>query len=375
MTDWTDLEVATPALVLDRGRALDNHARMRALTAAHGVSFWPHAKTHRIPELGMLQLEHGADGLTVAKLGEAEAFADAGARRLFVAYPLVGRGVAERSLALAERLDELVLGVDSVEGARVLGDAFAAAGRSVTAYLAIDTGLGREGALPADAPGLARAIADLDGVDLAGLYSHEGSVYTAASPAERDATSISIARDLVALGERMRADGVAIREISLGASASAWVVPTVPGITQVRPGISLTGDLGQIALGTATPESTAVRVIATVVSRTAPDRGCIDAGSKALSADLLPASAHRDELPGHGLIEGHPGWVIDRVSEEHGWLRWHGAGEPTPLPVGTRVSIIPNHVCTVFAALRRAHIVDDGRITHVWDAFGPGTSV
>ena len=375
MTDWTDLEVSTPALVLDRERALDNHARMRALTAAHGVSFWPHAKTHRIAELGMLQLEHGADGLTVAKLGEAEAFADAGARRLFIAYPLVGRGVAQRALTLAERLDELVLGVDSVDGARVLGGAFAAAGRTATVFLAIDTGLGREGALPADAPALAKEIAALDGIDLAGLYSHEGSVYGAATPEERDAAAVAIARDIVALGERMRADGVPIREISLGASASAWIVPTVPGITQVRPGISLTGDLGQIALGTATAGSTAVRVVATVVSRTTADRGCIDAGSKALSADLLPASAHRDELPGHGLIEGHPGWIIDRVSEEHGWLRWRGSGEPTPLPVGTRVSIIPNHVCTVFAALRRAHIVDNGRITHVWDAFGPGTSV
>ena len=148
----------------------------------------------------------------------------------------------------------------------------------------------------------------------------------------------------------------------------------MPGVTQIRPGIFAFNDLGQVALGNATLETTAVRVIATVTSHPDPDRACIDAGSKALSTDLLPAGAHRDRWPGHGLIVNAPGWIIDRMSEEHGWLRWRGAGEPSALPVGTRLEIVPNHVCMAFAMLRRATVLAEGEPPRIWEGFGPGSS-
>jgi D-serine deaminase-like pyridoxal phosphate-dependent protein len=66
--------------------------------------------------------------------------------------------------------------------------------------------------------------------------------------------------------------------------------------------------------------------------------------------------------------------VIDRMSEEHGWLRWRGEGTPTPLPVGTRLEIVPNHVCMAFVMLRRAAIVQNGGVIDTWDGFGPGAS-
>nr|MDQ2698425.1 hypothetical protein [Actinomycetota bacterium] len=77
---------------------------------------------------------------------------------------------------------------------------------------------------------------------------------------------------------------------------------------------------------------------------------------------------------GYGLLVGHRGWVIDKLSEEHGWLRWIGGGEPSPLPVGTRVEIVPNHACVVFSALRRASVVQGGAVVATWDGFGPGSS-
>lgn len=75
-----------------------------------------------------------------------------------------------------------------------------------------------------------------------------------------------------------------------------------------------------------------------------------------------------------GLIVNAPGWVIEKMSEEHGWLRWHGQGAPVPLPVGMRLEIVPNHVCMAFAMLRRANVVEDGKLVGRWDGFGPGAS-
>lgn len=371
--DWTTVPVATPGLVLDRDVFDANMDEMAGIARAAGVELWPHAKTHRMAEAGLRQIVRGATGLCVAKVGEAEAFADAGIGRLFVANPVMGEEKLARALALSRRL-ELTLATDSVAAAEAAGAHFAAAGAVVRLMLAIDSGLGREGVGPAAAPDIAAAIAALPGVDLVGIYTHEGSTYGARDRADLTARAVAAGELMVGVAEAIRARGIALPIVSLGASASARAVAGVPGVTQIRPGIFAFNDLGQVALGNATLATTAVRVIATVTSHPDPDRACIDAGSKALSTDLLPAGAHREDWPGHGLIVNAPGWIIDRMSEEHGWLRWRGDGAPTSLPVGTRLEIVPNHVCMAFAMLRRATVLSGGEQVAVWEGFGPGTS-
>ena len=104
-TGWTRLPVATPGLVVDLDILDRNLDEMAAIARAAGVELYPHAKTHRMAQLGVRQIEHGADGLCVAKLGEAEAFAAAGVRRLFVANPIVGEDKARRVFMSARLFD------------------------------------------------------------------------------------------------------------------------------------------------------------------------------------------------------------------------------------------------------------------------------
>ena len=370
---WIDLDIATPGLVIDRDILDRNLDEMAGIAAAAGVELFPHAKTHRMAEAGLRQIARGAHGLCVAKLGEAEAFAAAGVRRLFVANPIVGETSAKRALALARKAD-LTLATDSVAGAASVGKIFAAAGETARMMLAIDSGMGREGVSPDAAPAIATGLAALPGIDLIGIYTHEGSTYAAKDAADLVCQAEAAGRLMVATAEAIRARGVALPVVSLGASASARAVAQVKGVTQIRPGIYAFNDVGQIALGNATLATTAIRVVATVVSHPEAGRACIDAGSKSLSTDLVPAVARRAEYPGMGLLVNAPGWVIERMSEEHGWLRWHGEGAPTPLPVGTRLEIVPNHVCMAFAMLRRASIVRDGVLIDRWEGFGPGSS-
>ena len=372
-TPWTRLPVATPGLVVDLDILDRNLDEMAAIAREAGAELFPHAKTHRMAKLGVRQIEHGADGLCVAKLGEAEAFADAGVRRLFVANPIVGADKAERALALHRRSD-LLLAADGIEAANAIGAAFSAAGQTARLMLAVDSGLGREGVTGADAPAVAVAIHAVPGVDLVGIYTHEGHTYAASDPADLVARAEAAGEFMVGVAASIRARGVPLPIVSLGASASARAVARVPGVTQIRPGIYAFNDVGQIALGNATLATTAVRVIATVTSHPEPARACIDAGSKALSTDLVGAAAHRDAFPGHGLIVNAPGWVIERMSEEHGWLRWRGAGAPTPLPVGSRLEVVPNHVCMAFVMLRRAALVKDGTVVDHAEGFGAGAS-
>ena len=370
---WSALPVATPGLVLDLDVFDRNLDEMAAIARSAGVELWPHAKTHRMAQAGQHEIAHGASGLCVAKLGEAEAFAAAGIKRLFVANPIVGDDKAERALALHRSVD-LTLATDTHDAAASIGRVFAAAGETARMMLAIDLGMGREGVRVEDAARVGADIHTLPGVELVGIYTHEGTTYGATDEADLKRRAVAAGEAMVAAAQAIRAKGVPLPIVSMGASASARDVARVRGVTHIRPGIFAFNDVGQIALGNASLATTAIRVIATVTSHPDPDRACIDAGSKSLSSDLVPAAAHRDEFPGHGLIVNAPGWVIERMSEEHGWLRWHGKGAPAKLPVGTRLEIVPNHVCMAFVMLRRAAIVRAGRIIDVWDGFGPGAS-
>src|SRR5512142_3168787 len=86
----------TPAVLVDVTVLERNVRRMAEAAQASRVHLRPHAKTHKLPEVGRLQLAAGASGLTLAKASEAEVFADAGFDDLFLAYPVVGLGKPER---------------------------------------------------------------------------------------------------------------------------------------------------------------------------------------------------------------------------------------------------------------------------------------
>jgi D-serine deaminase-like pyridoxal phosphate-dependent protein len=75
-----------------------------------------------------------------------------------------------------------------------------------------------------------------------------------------------------------------------------------------------------------------------VVSTPAQDRAVVDAGSKALSADLKVAG-----LEGYGFVLDRPDLTVARLSEEHAVLTASGR---IGLSIGDRLAIVPGHVCT-----------------------------
>ncbi|HEY0277152.1 MAG TPA: alanine racemase [Solirubrobacterales bacterium] len=364
-------EIETPALVVDLDIYERNLDEMASICAAAGVDLFPHTKTHRTVELAMMQLAHGASGLTAATVTELEAFVAGGAERVLMAFPLVGDSKVLRVAAAAEQA-EVAAAIDSVEGARAIGALFAGLGRSLDLYLIIDSGLHRVGVEPEDAVAIGKEIDGIEGVNLTGVMTHEGSVYGADDDDDLVARARAVAELMVGTADALRAAGVSIETVSLGASASARTVAGCAGVTQIRPGMYAFNDLSQVGLGLVDPSRCAARVAATVISHPAADRACIDAGSKTLSRDPAPGRKPQELFPGYGAIVGHAGWRIANLSEEHGWLRWVGEGEPTPLSVGQRVQIIPNHVCTVFSSAGQSIGLRDGEVVDVWPVIPRG---
>jgi D-serine deaminase-like pyridoxal phosphate-dependent protein len=268
----------------------------------------------------------------------------------------VGADKGRRLLALANRI-RLAVGVDSVDGARTLGSVFAAAGRRLDVRLKVDTGLHRVGVLPEQAIGVARAIADLPGLQLRGLFTHAGQAY-----GETDAQGVAAVghhegRTLSAVAEALRGAGLEIAEVSVGSTPTARHAMTVAGVTECRPGNYVYNDASQVSLGTCALEDCAMTVVATVVSVPAPDRAVLDAGSKTLSTDPL-----RPRAEGHGWVLGRKARLA-RLSEEHGVL---AVEDGERFRVGERVRVLPNHACVVSNLHDRVLAVRGERVEAEW---------
>jgi D-serine deaminase-like pyridoxal phosphate-dependent protein len=330
-------DLSTPAVVVDLDVLERNISRMATRARDAGVRLRPHAKTHKCPEIGRLQRDAGAWGLSLAKVGEAEVFVKAGFDDLFVAYPVVGVDKGRRLLELSDRA-RLAVGVDSAEGARTLAEPFRSAGRTLDVMLKVDVGYGRVGVLPERAVELALRVAELPGLRLRGVFTHAGHGYLAETKAGVDEIARLEGARLVEAAGLLRAAGLPVDEVSVGSTPTAALAMRVAGVSECRPGNYVFHDASQVALGTCAVEDCALTIVATVVSVPAPERAVVDAGSKTLSSDPL-----RPKPGGYGQVLGRAS-RIEKLSEEHGVIAV-AAGES--FEVGERVRILPNHACVV----------------------------
>jgi D-serine deaminase-like pyridoxal phosphate-dependent protein len=351
----------TPCLLLDLDRLDANIQRMAELVASAGVRLRPHAKTHKLVPVARRQLAAGCDGLTVAKLGEAELLVGHGIDDLLITYPLWGAHKWERLALLAERA-ELRVGADSYEVFEGISAAAVSRGLSIPVRIEVDTGFGRCGVQNADeARALAQRLSKLEGVRLVGLMSFAGQTYAAGREQAGRVAAADAAR-LVDVAHELRESGFEVPEISVGSTPSATNVGSLDGITEIRPGVYVLSDRDQVALGWGTPEDCALTVLATIVSRPTATRAVIDAGTKTLSSDRAT------NVGGWGAIRDRPDWEITSLSEEHGILEV----SPGEGPIGTRVEIVPNHACGTLNMHDWVAAVRDREVVEWWRVEGRG---
>lgn len=337
-------ELETPVTVVDLDILERNIASMAQFCQAHGVGLRPMVKTHKSPLIAKQQMQHGAVGVLVATLDEAEEMARVGIFDITIAYPLIGVGQRERLLRLATRT-KLTVSVDSIAAVEAFSAVFGPAAHQVRhpvgVLIIVDSGGRRLGVAPDDAVDIAQAIANAPGLTLAGVATHPGHVYGCASSDEVAAVAEQETGAVLTAADKLRAAGFDVPTVAVGSTPTARYAGKTTGITEIRPGNYVFYDAIQVALGAATWDDCALRIVGTVLSRPTPRTAVIDVGSKMLSSDK---GAHGLELVrGYGTVIGHPDIVIERVSEELAVL---SVPENSPLHVGDRLEIVPNHACT-----------------------------
>jgi D-serine deaminase-like pyridoxal phosphate-dependent protein len=358
-------DIDTPALLVDSGVLGRNVERMQKVADEFAVRLRPHTKTHKSPHIARLQIEAGAGGVTVAKVGEAEVFADAGLDDILIANQVIGPEKLRRLAELAGRVRMAVL-VDSRDGVEMLERAFHGTGSGIDVLIEIDTGKRRCGLIDlAEIAVVADIVAEAPSLRLRGVETHEGHVPgNATSAATMETRASAAGRKLVEVAQALRSRGHAIEEVSVGSTPAAPYTASVTGVTEMRPGTYIFNDVNQMCIGQATPDECALSVLATVISRPTVYRTVLDAGSKSLFAEPARQAFAYTDYHGFGYIRQAPTTRITSLSEEHGVVELpEGTGFPT---VGEKVEVIPNHVCPAVNLHEEFYIIDGDDVVDVW---------
>ncbi len=335
-------DLDTPALILDRRRLEANVARMSARARTLGVDLRPHMKTAKSVDVARLATAGHSGGITVSTLKEAGYFAEHGVTDLVYA---VGLDLAklDRVAALGAEGIRIAVLTDNLGVARGLGAHF-------EVLIEVDCGDGRAGVAPdsGEVVEIGGALEAAPGVSLRGVLTHAGHSYDCRSPAEIAAVAEAERAAVVHAAERLRAADLPCPVVSVGSTPTAVHAAKLDGVTEMRPGVYVFGDMFQVGIESSARSDIAVSVLATVTGHH-PERGeiVIDAGGLALSKDRSTAAGPRDV--GYGLVvdlaggDSLPELQVVRVSQEHGIVAAPGGSLPfEALPPGTRVRIFPN---------------------------------
>jgi len=331
-------EISTPALTIDLDVLERNLDRMAAYCRQHGLGLRPHTKTHKTPEVARMQLERGACGLTVAKVGEAEVMASAANAEILVAYPIFGPEKLRRLAALAKSRS-ILIALDNEVTAREVSRAASSQGSTLGVLVEFDVGLGRCGLEPGAAcVDLAARILEMPGVKFRGLMLYSGNIW--GNEAERQQVTAQVAEQVQRALQAFAEAHMPVEIVSGGSTPGAFFSHQIPGLTEVRPGTYVYNDLNTYYQGVCRLEDCAARVVVTVVSTAVAARAIIDAGSKTLSSDLLSSGP----CEGYGYVVEAPDARLIKLNEEHGYLDISKSNHR--FRVGEILTLIPNHVCT-----------------------------
>ena len=351
----TTTVLPTPSLVIDEERLDRNIAEMAHFATRTGLGLRPHIKTHKSLEIARRQVAAGAVGITVATISEAQVFAAAGFTDIFIAYPLWLDDEKAARLRGVLETTPLLIGVDSAHGAARLAAGTVGLHDRFAVLVEVDSGHHRSGCSPAHA-GTVAAAASRAGLDVAGVFTFPGHSYAL----DRTAAARDEAAALRSAISSLAGSGITARIVSGGSTPSAEFADASV-LTEIRPGVYVFGDAQQWELGTMGPESIALSIRSTIVSRQG-DRVIADAGSKVLAAD------RGDYSTGFGRLLDHPDARVTALSEHHATISALDA-EP-----GTQIRVVPNHCCVAVNLADEYLVTRDGEVVATWPVDARGAN-
>lgn len=361
-------ELDTPSLIIDREIMMDNIRRMQSYADKYNVHLRPHTKTHKMPALAKLQEDAGANGITVAKVGEAEVMAENGLNDIFIANEIVGEIKLNRIKKLAETID-ISFGVDSIEQCEMIEKVFSDSQKQAQVLIEIEVGENRSGVIEeSDYIRLVDYIKNCSHVQLKGIFSHDGHTYKAKDLEECRLLYNTAQERTLRFAQLAEEQGVKLETVSIGSTPPLLHdFGVMEGVTELRVGTYILMDVSQgNAIGSYS--TCAASVLTTVISKPTNERVITDVGAKGLT--MQTRSEGICATTGVGYIKNSDRVYIDQLFDEHAII--YNESFRKKVEIGEKLEIIPNHICPVCNLYENAYLVSEGQVVEEIPILGRG---
>ncbi len=346
-------ELDTPALIVDLDRLERNVQTVHSFFEGRAAGIRPRVSVHGCPAVAHMQLAApgAVGGVSVATLGQAEAFNGSGIADFSITANVVTGQKIARLCALARRA-AVSVAVDDAANVADLSAAAAASDVELKVLVSIAVRPDRMGVDPGQpAVDLARAITDSPGLTFDGFKTHEGTleVRSVAQLAEESRAWI---RRVLQAREAAEAAGITVNTVSAGGTYNYEIAGAADGVTEVPAGSYALMD-GRYA-GQREGLEPAARVLTTVTSFPEDIKIITDGGNKAIGMDRGNPVA--DEFPEAAIA----------LSAEHGNIALE---TPTRRQVnlGDKLWFTPWDMGVTANLYDYLNAARNGRLEAVWD--------
>ncbi len=329
---------------------------MAKFVKENNISLRPHLKTAKLPIVAHMILKaSGAKGIAVAKVGEAEIFAQCGFDDILIANQ-VYEPIQIKRLVNINKYALVRACVDSKENILELSKHATKANIELEVLIEINLGLGRAGVSSSEsALELARFIKETPGVKLVGLQGYEGHLTPMMNLEMKEKMAnecfklISDTRDL------LNNNGFNIDYISTSGSTTYMYAAKYGGITEVQPGTYVFSDEHlQREMPIFEP---AVTVLTTIQNQTGKKEFTLDAGTKAIPTG-----------DGKPIVKNHPKIKFRVLNEEHAQIKALGVD----LKLGQKIELIPAHICPTVNLYDFIHVIKENEHVGKWKILARG---
>jgi D-serine deaminase-like pyridoxal phosphate-dependent protein len=362
--DMTKDLLPTPCMVVDLDMFKANVKHMADTAKANGINVRPHVKVHKSVDVAKHQVAHGAVGLTVATIAEAELFSGAGIKGVLWTKQPVGINNTQRAVLLSKKDPTFMFVVDDAQVVDWVEDAAAAHNTKVKIVVSVFAGMARQG-IEGGKPALelAQKVSSSKRMTFEGFMAYSGRAAHTKGFDERKKFSMEVLGGVRESRDLAKKSGLPVNIMS-GGSTGTYNIDHETGLTELESGTYVFMDTEYFIVGGQDGDTkryndwnAALTVLTTVDSQHHPNIITTDYGNKVLVKKT-------DE------VKGMPWLELGSGGAEYGYAKWKD-GEKAP-KLGDRLDVYCTNLDQSTNAFDRYYIAQGDKIVDVWPIMGRG---
>ena len=374
--NYKNITLNTPSLLIDKSVLLKNIKTMSDYTIKNKINLRPHAKSHKISEIAKMQIKHGAIGICVATLYEAEVMSKNNIENILITTPITNLNSENKLCKLIKSSKNIMLIIDSIYGLKFLEKIAIKIKKKINILVDCDImGIGtnkirRTGAKSIkEIVNLASLININEHLNYMGITAYAGDVQHINNYNERKIETTIRHNYLNKIINKLKKENLSPQIISGGGTGSYDIDTKSKLFTELQTGSYIFNDVEYDNVNTyksnTNPFKSGLFIASSIISIIDDYNYIIDAGLKAFSTDSKYLPKPMGSLPKNSKYTF--------MGDEHGKITLPRESNKK-LNYGEIIIIQPSHCDPTVNLYDKCYLIEKDKISKYWfvDARGYG---